>query len=403
MPEIDTEFSWDPARGGWGVITLDPFERELSVPPPALGAHFSLSSTVTIIVGMLLLSAMSMVIACVARNINNLMAVNWGRFMTITICGVSSLFVATVTMFVIAIDPSESDTHCNAVFVVAASFWVFTKTLLHMWFNEKLYIRRFMKDLEYKRWNAWYKVNTLGLGVGFAMMLWVTGRYYHAQVTSPECRIGVTHQSLLIWVVIYLFMTNAYMALSFVRLFPSISTLIRPFRHRLPHLRPNAIRPAIYIPPSIMPPKDGDLADNTFELDNLIVEQTARKERNKGILLCVLYAVTAIIPLGMVTCLVYTGRNANWWMYVVPAVVDTVVAGVVVGCYEGRPWRHWGLGRLIEARRRMKKARDLGICIECGWDEKEQERKKERERRGEFGRRIGYDVPWDQVEAGLYT
>lgn len=115
---------------------------------------------------------------------------------TITICGVSSLFVATVTMFVIAIDPSESDTHCNAVFVVAASFWVFTKTLLHMWFNEKvgchfticrrliydtnsisqLYIRRFMKDLEYKRWNAWYKVNTLGLGVGFAMMLWVTGR-----------------------------------------------------------------------------------------------------------------------------------------------------------------------------------------------------------------------------------
>lgn len=53
----------------------------------------------------------------------------------------TAIYIATVVMMVTYVDVSASDSTCTATYVTAAVFWVLVKTLLHLWFNEK--VRRY--------------------------------------------------------------------------------------------------------------------------------------------------------------------------------------------------------------------------------------------------------------------
>lgn len=97
-----------------------------------------------------------------------------------------------------------------------------------------------------------------------------------------------------------------------------------------------------------------------------------KSERNKGLYLCFLSALTGMAPIVVVTTMIFVGEggeDGRWWYWVSMIVADLTLASVVVGFHEGRPFSGWDAESRNEVQKMMFRANMMGMCLECGYQD----------------------------------
>ncbi|KAA8908832.1 hypothetical protein FN846DRAFT_647064 [Sphaerosporella brunnea] len=217
-------------------------------------------------------------------------------------CLITMLFLITITTVAVGFSVNLSASLCRTTYILSATFWLAGKTLLYLWYAEKLFLDWKFHRLSTSRWDAVYCINHMLMFVPYLLaLLWVFNGYDTELKPGRDCRIGIKYTPAVCYLLAYISLTSVYITLSF--LYPQLR------RPRTPQDQIFPSHPAVRIPPS---------------------KRQRRRRRHQAFLYGGLNLLTSLPPIGFLSALLLAPDGMlSWWLFVSVTAADLTLASAV--------------------------------------------------------------------------
>ncbi|KAI5849236.1 hypothetical protein BZA05DRAFT_86625 [Tricharina praecox] len=227
----------------------------------------------------------------------------WRKINAAAICVITQCYVLSMATAIVWFGSDASLQNCETLYMVCAAFWLMGKSMLYMWYSEKVYSHWKSEGLATSRANVFnITANIAILGPYMVALLWVFSSY-DVIPTSPTktCSIGMSFVPATTYLLVYT---------TVVCLFISMSS-VWPYLRRDRLILADVASP---YHPTIHPPEQ-------------YLQQ--RKQKKKAIVDAGLNIVTSLVAINVLCAFLICPNGVTWFNIASAAALDLGFATLV--------------------------------------------------------------------------